>query len=177
MKKARKQNTQKKKPHWPIMGFIKEKINSWYLMHPAPNLNGCSLVFLFPFKNTEYLNCGIDAFVLPSATLREVAERCLLEEVCISHLDRKLLFPAQHPTGAQPPTPSAAGICFAQTFPPAHLSISTSYLVRLPIRIFTVCPNKMGFPSLYNFLINVLLSCLNRKALKQTSLICFIELV
>ena len=100
MKKARKQNTQKKKPHWPIMGFIKEKINSWYLMHPAPNLNGCSLVFLFPFKNTEYLNCGIDAFVLPSATLREVAERCLLEEVCISHLDRKLLFPAQHPTGS-----------------------------------------------------------------------------
>lgn len=46
------------------MDFIKEKMSSWYLMHPAPNLNVSSFFFLLK-RITEYLNCGMHAFVLP----------------------------------------------------------------------------------------------------------------
>lgn len=72
-----------KKPHWPIMDFIKEKMSSWYLMHPALNLNVSSLFFSFKKKHRipELWNV---CFCSASVALMEVADRVFPEEECIS---------------------------------------------------------------------------------------------
>lgn len=54
-------------PHWTIMGFIKEKMNSWYPMQQAPNLTGSHLLFSFSLlkRSMGHLNYRIPVFVLP----------------------------------------------------------------------------------------------------------------
>lgn len=72
MRKEKKKSKQTKKPHWPILGFIKEKMNSWYLMHPL--FFKSFLSFFLLKSNMEYLNCGMHALVLPSVALMGVAD-------------------------------------------------------------------------------------------------------
>lgn len=66
------------------MGFVKEEMNSWYLMKPAPNLIGsCLVVCFFLKRSVEYLNYRIHAFCSAFYN-KEVAELFLLEGGCIS---------------------------------------------------------------------------------------------
>lgn len=142
---------EKMKPSFAHHGFCKRE-NSGYLLQAAPNLIcSCIVIFFFIFiffffsfkKKHGYLNCGIHAFVLFSATQEDLAELFVLEAICISLSAPTWIVKcfSLHATHHAHATPTAPLICFAQAFPPGHLSVSTSHLFSLPIHIFTGCPN------------------------------------